>query len=312
MKNILITGGNGFIGSHLVDRLALLPDTNVTVFDMFPRVYGSLPPRVKIVQGNLNDISLVRRTLDSHSIDLVYHTAWANIHETSLKNVVADLENNLVPTLGLLETCRDVGVKRLIFLSSGGTIYGIPNSLPMREDHSTNPINAYGVTKLTVEKYIRMYSHLYGLEYVILRPSVPYGPRQPPHRRQGVISVFIYNALLGTPVRIWGDGNNIIRGYFYIQDLIEALVRVGDIQLVGEAIYNLDGVVSYSLNDIIRIIQSVLNVVINVQNEPPRPFDVPHLVLDISRATNAFGWLPHTSLEEGIINTAEWIKRYYE
>jgi UDP-glucose 4-epimerase len=312
MKNILITGGNGFIGSHLVDRLALLPDTNVTVFDMYPRVYGSLPSRVKMVQGNLNDVSLVRRTLESHSIDLVYHTAWANIHETSLKNVVADLENNLVPTLGLLETCRDVGVKRLIFLSSGGTIYGIPNSLPIQETHPTNPINAYGVTKLTVEKYIRMYSHLYGLEYVILRPSVPYGPRQIPHRRQGVISVFIYNALLGKPVRIWGDGNNIIRGYFYIKDLIEALVRVGDIHLVDEAIYNLDGTVSYSLNDIIRIIESVLHVVINVQNEPPRPFDVPHLVLDISRATNAFGWLPHTSLEEGIINTAQWIKRYFE
>jgi UDP-glucose 4-epimerase len=312
MKNILITGGNGFIGSHLVDRLALLPDTNVTVFDMYPRVYGNLPARVKMVQGNLNDVSLVRRTLESHSIDLIYHTAWANIHETSLKNVVADLENNLVPTLGLLETCRDVGVKRLVFLSSGGTVYGIPYSLPIQETHPTNPINAYGVTKLTVEKYIRMYSHLYGLEYVIVRPSVPYGPRQIPHRRQGVISVFIYNALLGKPVRIWGDGDNIIRGYFYIKDLIEALVRVGDIHLVDEAIYNLDGVVSYSLNDVIHVIQNVLKVVINVQNEPPRSFDVPHLVLDISRATDAFGWLPHTSLEEGIINTAQWIKRYYQ
>ncbi len=308
MRNILITGGNGFIGSHLVDRLALQPDMNVTVFDLYARVHDSLPPNVRFVQGTLNDISLVRRALEDNNIDLVYHLAWASIVETSLKNVIADLETNLIPTINLLDACCDCGVNQLIYLSSGGTVYGIPSKSPVPESHPTNPISAYGVTKLAVEKYIKMYEHLYNLKSVIMRPSVPFGPRQNPHKRQGVISVFTYNALTGKPVTLWGDGDQIIRDYFYIDDLIEALFQVQSIGLSGEAIFNLGGSTPYSLNNIIKIIQDVLGVGIDVRHEAPRAFDVPRLILDISHAAKAFNWVPLTSVEHGIAHTAEWIR----
>jgi UDP-glucose 4-epimerase len=308
MRNILITGGNGFIGSHLVDRLALEPDVNVTVFDLYSRVHGSLPTNVHFVQADLSNIALVRRALEDNNVDLVYHLAWASIVETSLNNVVADLEANLIPAVNLLDACCNCNVERVIFLSSGGTVYGIPNKLPIPESHPTNPISAYGVTKLSVEKYIQMYRHLYGLNSVIVRPSVPFGPRQNPHKRQGVIAVFTYNALTGKPVTLLGDGNHIIRDYFYIDDLIEALIQVQSIQPDDDTIFNLGGSIPYSLNEIIKIIQDVLGIDIHVRREAPRVFDVPHLVLDTSRAANTFGWVPRTSIEDGVTRTAEWIQ----
>jgi UDP-glucose 4-epimerase len=309
MKNVLITGGNGFIGSHLVDRLALQEDIDVTVFDLYDRVYGSLPPHVHFVQGHLNNVNLIRRVLEDHNIQTVYHLAWASIIETSLKNVIADWEANIVPTLNLLDACCDYGVKRFIYLSSGGTVYGIPKKTPIPEDHPTCPISPYGVTKLAAEKYVKMYQYLYGLESVILRPSVPFGPRQNPHKRQGAISVFVYNALVGQPITLWGDGSRIVRDYFYISDLVEALFQMQNIQWNGEMLFNLGGGVPYSLNDVICSIQDTLGVTLAVQHEAPRAFDVPYLTLDISHAENTLGWTPATSIEQGIAHTADWILR---
>jgi len=307
-RNILVTGGNGFIGSHLVDRLASQPGTSVTVFDIYPRLYGPLPAHTNFIQGNLNDIGSIRKALVDFNIKLVYHTAWANIPESAQKNVIADLETNVIPTVHLLDACCEVGIKRFIFLSSGGGVYGIPNKIPIPESHPTNPINAYGVTKLTIEKYLGMYEHLYGLENIILRPSVPYGPRQNPHRRQGVVSAFIYNALMKRPVIIWGNGKDIIRDFFYIDDLVEALIQVQEIPAGSEAVYNLGGSTPYSLDDIVRIVQDVLGIAIEVRQESPRAFDVPHLVLDISHAMNVLRWSPKTSVENGVARTANWIK----
>jgi len=312
MKNILVTGGNGFIGSHLVDELARQSDNRITIFDLYPRLYDSLPPNIFFVQGNLNNINLIRRILEDRNIQIVYHTAWATIPETSLKNVFLDVEMNLQPTINLLEACRDAKVRRVIYLSSGGTVYGVPHLLPITEDHPTNPINPYGITKLIAEKYVQMYSHLYGLEYVILRPSVPYGPRQNPHRRQGVISTFIYNALKKLPVTIWGDGDQIVRDYFYISDLIHAMILAKDLPNREKYIFNLSGSSCYSLNEIIQIIQSVLGVHLTVNYEPPRDFDVTNLHLDISQATESLGWQPLVPIQQGIAQTAKWIEKNIE
>jgi UDP-glucose 4-epimerase len=312
MKNILITGGNGFIGSHLVDELANQPDTHITVFDLYPRLYDNFPHNVVFIQGNLNDINLLRRTLEDRNIQVVYHLAWANIAETSLKNVFLDIETNLRPTVNVLEACREAKVKRVIYVSSGGTVYGVPRELPIKEEHPTNPISAYGITKLTAEKYVQMYSYLYGLEYIILRPSVPYGPRQNPHRRQGVISVFIYNALKKTPVTIWGDGDKIVRDYFYILDLIKALVFAKDKEDTGKNIFNISGLECYSLNEIIHTIQSVLGVSLEVKYEPSRAFDVTRLHLDTHQATELLDWEPKIPIQEGILETAKWIEQNIE
>ena len=309
LTNILITGGSGFIGSHLADRLACNPDNQVTILDLCPRMYSDLPSCVKFIQGDLGDYSLTRRILEKHRVQVVYHTAWANNAEIALKNIHADIDVNLLPSVSLLNASRDAGVKRLIFLSSGGAVYGIPQSLPIDEKHPTDPINPYGVTKLVVEKYLRMYYHMYGLEYVILRPSNPYGPRQIPNRKQGVVSEFIYRALKDKVINVWGDGNEIIRDYIYIDDLTNAMTLIKDLPFQEDRILNLSGSIKYSLNDIIQLIKSVLDLTPRVQYERSRLFDIPCVHLDIALATKVLDWQPRISLKEGIAHTGDWMKK---
>ena len=307
MQNILVTGGNGFIASHLVDGLRT-SGCKVTVLDVYPRPYDPLPQGVNFVQGSLQDIHLIRRTLEDHQIELVYHAAWATIHETALKDPVADVQTNLVASINLLSACNDTGVKRVVYLSSGGTVYGFPKRVPIPEDHPTNPINAYGITKLMVEKYLHMFHHLYGLEYTILRPSVPYGPRQNPFHHQGVVAVFIYNALKKEQVTIFGDGK-VVRDYFYIEDLTRALMASKDVAFDPlQVIFNLGGMQPYSLNDLVRKIESVLDIKMSVKYEPARKFDVPYILLDTRLAQSCLNWKPAISLEEGIQRTADWLR----
>jgi UDP-glucose 4-epimerase len=307
MSHILVTGGNGFIGSHLVNQLAVSKQHRVTVFDLYPRPYDALPDRVRYIQGTLGNANLIRQTLVDQGIEVVYHLAWSTIHETALKNPVADIEQNLIPSVNLLEACLDAGVKRFVYLSSGGTVYGIPEALPIREDHPTRPINAYGVTKLTVEKYVQMYSYLYGMNYVIFRPSVPYGPYQNPHRRQGAVSVFIYRALRGEPVTIWGDGE-VQRDYFYVDDLTRALLAALDLPAAVNVVINLGGTDVYTLNQLVAAIEQALKVKIPVRYEAARKFDVPRLRLDTHTASETLHWQPKVPLSEGIARTVEWIR----
>jgi len=307
MSHILVTGGNGFIGSHLVNQLAISKQHRVTVFDLYPRPYDALPNGVRYIQGTLGNANLIRQTLVDQGIEVVYHLAWSTIHETALKNPAADIEQNLIPSVNLLEACLDAGVKRFVYLSSGGTVYGIPKALPIREDHPTRPISAYGVTKLTVEKYAQMYSYLHGMNYIIFRPSVPYGPYQNPHRRQGAVSVFIYHALRGEPVTIWGDGE-AQRDYFYVDDLTRALLAALDSHTAVNAVVNLGGTEAYTLNQLVAAIEQTLKVKIQVRYESARNFDVPRLQLDIRTASEMLHWRPQVSLPDGIVRTAEWIK----
>jgi UDP-glucose 4-epimerase len=307
MSHILVTGGNGFIGSHLVNQLATSAQHRVTVFDLYPRPYDALPGGVQFIQGNLSNSNLIRRTLVDEGIEIVYHMAWTTIHETALKNPAADIEQNLIPSVNLLEACLDAGIKQFVFLSSGGTVYGIPEKLSVSENHPTRPINAYGITKLAVEKYVQMHSYLHGMNYVIFRPSVPYGPYQNPHRRQGAISVFVYHSLRGEPITIWGDGN-VQRDYFYVGDLSKALLAVLDMPAVTNVVINLGGKQMYSLNQLVEAIEQALKVKIQVQYEAARKFDVPNLQLDTQVARKLLNWQPEVSISEGIARTIEWIR----
>ena len=309
MQNILVAGGNGFIASHLVDKLASLA-CRVIVFDVYPRAYEQLPEGVTFVQGSLQDIHLVRRTLADNQIEVVYNAAWASIPETSLKDPVEDIQSNVVSSINLLSACRDLGVKRIVYLSSGGTVYGLPKGLPMTEDHPTEPISAYGITKLMVEKYTRMFHYLYGLEYIILRPSVPYGPRQSPFHSQGVISTFIYKALKNEPVTIFGDGE-VVRDYFYIEDLTRALVAAKDVAFDPlRTTFNLGGMKPLNLNDLVKIVGSVLGKKIHAKYEPARKFDVPSILLDTSSAQSYLKWKLTISLEEGIRRFSDWLQNW--
>jgi UDP-glucose 4-epimerase len=305
MTRILVTGGSGFIGSHLVDELAKSGRHVVTVLEKGPRKFGDLPPNVAFVQGNLSDAKLVHRTLAEGGIEVVYHAAWATVHETSLEDVEVDVESNLIPLLNVLEAARATGVRRVVFLSSGGTVYGLPQAPWVSEEHPTNPICAYGITKLAAEKYLKMYRHLYGLEHVIFRPSVPYGPRQNPLRRQGAVSVFTHRALKGEPIAVWGDGSSV-RDYFYVGDLTAPLMAALDVPFEGDMTFNLAGDKGYSLMDLIKTVEESLNVKLKVEFKPARRFDVPELRLDTRAAAQTLRWNPSVPLSEGIRRTATW------
>lgn len=308
MDQILVIGGSGFIGSHLVNRLAATDPYCLTVLDHYSRPYDALPEGVRFIQARLAETSRVREIVIENQIKVVYHIGWGTIHETATRDPVADVEMNLIPTLGLTEVCREANVQRIIFISSGGAVYGAAKSYPVSEDHPTNPVNAYGITKLAVEKYLQMYYHLYGLEYVIFRPSSPYGPRQNPHRGQGAVVVFIDRALSGKPVTIYGDGSSL-RDYFYIDDMTEALVSALTCPFTPEGIYNLAGNEGYTLNELVAIIEETLKVKIQVAYEPARKIDVPRLRLDTAAAAQRLGWRPTTTLSEGIKLTAAWLRQ---
>jgi UDP-glucose 4-epimerase len=310
MTSILVTGGNGFIGSHFVDSLAAA-GRRVVALDLYPRPFEPSPENAASIQGNLADPELIGRVLVDEGVEVVVHAAWASIHETSLKDPAADLEANLVPTVRLLDACREAGVRRFVFLSSGGQVYGIPNETPVREDHPADPISAYGAAKLAAEKYVGMYARMYGLESVILRPSVPYGPRQNPRRRQGAVAVFVYRALLGQPVEIWGDGE-VLRDYFFIEDLSRALVAAVDLPAAAGGVFNLGGRETVSLNDLVGAIEQALDLKIEVKFREARRFDVPSLELDWSAARRVLGWSPEVELEDGIRRTAAWIEKWFE
>jgi UDP-glucose 4-epimerase len=309
LTHFLVTGGNGFIGSHLVDRLATDKDNRVTVFDLYPRPHAGMPRDAVFIQGDVGDTPLVRRTLVDQGIEVVYHVAWAGIHETSIKDPVRDIKMNLVPSVGLLEASREAGVARVVFASSGGTVYGMPDRLPIAEDHPTHPISGYGITKLAVEHYLRMYSHLYGMPSVIVRPSVAYGPRQNPRRRQSAVTVFIYHALLGEPIIIWGDGE-VTRDYIFVEDLIDALLLAAHVNTSSTSVFNLAGPRAYTLNELIREIENTLAVRMQVHYEPARRFDVPAVRLDTQAAARILKWQPDTGLPEGIKKTAAWLRQW--
>jgi UDP-glucose 4-epimerase len=306
MSRVLVTGGNGFIGSHLVDALAESGKHEVLVLGPRPRPYDALPADVTFAQGDVRDANLLECLLADHEIEVVYHAAWSSISETAIQNQTGDIEKNLVPLVQLLDACRDSQVRRVLFLSTGGAVYGLPRTTPVTEEHPTHPISPYGITKLAAEKYVRMYRELHGLEYTILRPSVPYGPRQNPNRRQGAVTVFTYRALQGKPITIWGEGESL-RDYFYVGDMVAPLINALDIPVAGDMTFNLAGSRSYTLLELVSTLEEVLNVRIRVEHRERRKFDVPRLELDSSAAADRLGWSDRTPLAEGIRRTADWL-----
>lgn len=304
----LVIGGNGFIGSHLVDHL-VTAGADVTVLDLHDRRYDALPAGVRFVRGDLNQLYLVREALAG--VDVVYHLAWASIHEVANLDPAADITTNLIPTVHLLEAACQAGVRRFVFSSSGGTVYGPVVEQPILEDHPLRPVNAYGVNKVAVEKYIHMFHHLYGLDYAILRPSVPYGPRQNPLARQGAAVVFLHRVAAGLPLTIWGDGS-VVRDYFYVSDLVSALATAGTHPLDHHRVFNLGGSEAVTLNELVAAVEQTVGRKAEVHYEPQRNFDAPHVFLDTGRAAEVLDWQPAVSLADGLARTWAWMRQAFE
>lgn len=299
----LVVGGNGFIGSHLVDEL-VERGYDVVVLDLQERRYDPMPSSVHFIRGDLMQSYILREALTG--VDVVFHLAWASIHEISNKDPAADVNVNLVPSILLLEACRQAEIKRIVFTSSGGTVYGPAQKLPISEAHPQNPINSYGITKLAVEKYLQMFRHLYQLDYVVLRPSVPYGPRQNPLGRQGAVSVLLYRVGRGLPVTVWGDGH-ITRDYFYVTDLVEALIAGAEQELDKDRVFNIGGSEEISLARLLESVEETVGKNAIVEYHPAREFDAPRIALDTSLAMRVLKWQKEVSLNQGLARTWSWI-----
>jgi len=302
----LVIGGNGFIGSHLVDHL-LAGGHSVRVFDKYPERYRQPLAHVDYRFGDFGNRGLLSEALEG--VDVVFHLISTSVPKTSNDDPAYDVQSNVIETLFLLEQCVAKKIGKIVFVSSGGTIYGRPTALPIHEDCPTNPECSYGITKLTIEKYLALYKLLHGLEYVVLRPSNPYGSRQNPDGIQGAIAVFLGKVARGEPIEIWGDGS-VVRDYVFVDDFVDAMCRAAFSETHGR-IFNLGSGEGHSLNDIIAEIGRVTGRNVQVNYKAGRPFDVPAVYLDISRAREQLGWVPSTSLDEGIKRTWEFILNCY-
>ncbi len=306
MTSVLVTGAAGFIASHLVTLLDQIGIHDLRLLDSRKPSYLNRMAAVFYLK-DLAQIGEAPEILEG--IDVVFHLAWASVPESSTEAPISDVASSLIPTIQLFQQCVRHHVKRVVFLSTGGAVYGIPKQLPIFEDHPTDPISAYGISKLAAEKYLALFYNLYGLEYAILRPSVAYGEYQNLFGKQGAIAVFIGKILKQCPVLIWGNPNSIVRDFVYAGDLARACILAARSNY-PKGIYNLGTGKGVSLAELIDMLAGVVGPLYPVQVETysSRPFDVPNLVLDISRADTYLGWQPKTDLASGLRLTWQWAK----
>lgn len=304
---IAVFGGGGFIGSAICDRL--LKDNHALRIFERPRVEPyrrfSAEEAVEWITGDLMSVHDVTTVIKG--VDVVLHLVSTTLPKNSNDDPVYDVQTNLVASLQLLNAMVENHVSRMVFISSGGTVYGNPVYLPIDESHPTDPIVSYGITKLAIEKYILMFQRLHGIKAVILRVANPYGERQRVETAQGAVTVFVNKALHGQPIEIWGDGS-VTRDYIYISDVAEAFAKA--IIYDGEkSVFNICSGTGTSLNELVAVIEHILGRKVLCCYLSGRPFDVPASILNNTLAQRELGWDLKVDMEEGIFRTLDWMRQ---
>ena len=307
---LIIFGGGGFIGSTIADRL-LLDGHELRVFER-PRVAPyrkfAQSERVEWITGDFSSTHDVSDAICG--MDVVLHLVSTTLPKNSNEDPIYDVQSNVVATLQMLNAMVAHKVHKIVFISSGGTVYGNPIYLPIDEMHPTDPLVSYGISKLAIEKYLRMYSHMYGIKAVTLRVANPYGERQRIETAQGAVGVFLYHAIKGMPINIWGDGS-VTRDYIHVSDVAEAFVRV--IEYYDETnCFNVSYGIGTSLNELVSMIKNVVGRPVQVNYLAGRSFDVPVNVLSNDLARKELRWFPSISIRDGIARTADWMKTELE
>jgi len=297
---MLVLGAGGFIGARLCETLSARGDEVIA----FGR--GSPPFQlrgVRWVQGDLGDAETLR-TLFREG-DVVFDLVGTSAPATSNGDPQGDLRDAVVARLRLLDVLRDAPPARLVNLSSGGTVYGVTDGGLVDETAPTNPLCAYGVSKLAVEKYLGLYRHLHGLDYLALRVSNAFGERQRTRRQQGVVAAFMDAAVGGRPLEIWGDGT-IVRDYVHVDDVVAALIRCVSVADPARRVINIGSGVGRSVLDVAEAVRRVSGRPLEIRFRPGRKADVPHVVLDTTRAWDVLGWRATVSWEGGLERTYRW------
>ncbi len=305
LKKILIFGGFGFIGTNLTEELLKRGNYEIIIFDTKNIIIQNLEilKHVKVYYGDFHNEKDYEIIFKENEIDVVIHLISTTIPSVSNENIIYDIDSNLVNTIKLLNIMKKYQIKNIVYPSSGGTIYGILTK-EHRESDSTSPICSYGIVKLAIERYLYLYNYLYGINYLILRLSNPYGEyHKNPH--QGLINVILGKILNGKIIEIWGDGS-VQRDFIYIKDIVRIIIDLIEKNIQNQII-NIGSGRGYSINEILTIIREKIGD-FSLKFVEERAIDVPYLVLNNDKL-KTFLNINLIGIEEGVKRTYEWLKK---
>lgn len=310
--NVSILGAAGFIGTNLAIHLSKLDNINLTLVDKSKELFAHINKlelkNIKIMESDFSeDIDFDSLLLGQ---DIVYHLVSTTVPTTSNQYIPQELKANVVTSAKLFEACVRCGVGKVAFISSGGTVYGKESACPLNEDTATYPISSYGIQKVTIEKLLYLYHYMYNLDYRVIRLANPYGPYQRPNGMLGAVSTFTYKALRDEEIVVYGDGS-VIRDFIYIDDAVKGIVNIVN----GEnkhRIFNLGSGYGTDIKTVLNTIQRALNKSLNISYKKGRRVDLSVNYLDISRYEKAYGDLDPIQLFDGVLKTANFMKKEYD
>lgn len=317
--NIIILGAAGFIGTNLFIKLAEDKNNHITLVDTKKKYFSDIinydknaessfyTSNIEIVELQINVNTDFERLLAGQ--DIVFHLVSTTMPSTSNQHIAKELTSNVVMTAKMLDACVKCSVEKVVFISSGGTVYGKEGVCPLKEDTATNPISSYGIQKITIEKLLNLYQYMYGLNYRVVRLANPYGPYQRPNGVLGVVTTFTYNTLKNKEIVVYGNGT-VIRDFIYIDDAIRGILQIANGK-DDHRTFNLGCGYGASINQVIETIQIALDLTMKVTYKNDRKVDVPVNYLDISRYENAYGKLNPIELKEGVLRTAQFMRENY-
>lgn len=302
---ILVTGGAGFIASHITDALVNEGHQVVVLDDLSSGFEKNINPKAKFVKGNICDKELVEKLFSEEKFDLVNHHAAQMDVRRSVKDPAFDANTNIIGTINLLQNAVKYKVKKFMFASTGGAVYGEQVYFPADENHPTQPRSPYGISKLAVEKYLYFYSAEYGLNYTILRYANIYGPRQNPFGEAGVVAIFSTKLLKGEQPVINGSGEQT-RDYVFVGDVVKAnLLTLND---TANDIYNVGTGIETNVNQLFHKLNSIIKANKEEKHGPAAPGEQMRSVITSEKLFKKFGWKPSTNLDEGLKLTVDFFR----
>ena len=302
---ILVTGGAGFIGSHIVDAFIGAGHQVAVVDNLNTGKLANLNPAASFFQVDIRDSAGLDRVFEQVQPEVISHQAALADVRGSLREPDAYAEVNIIGSIRLLELARQHGVRKVIYASTGGAVYGEPEYVPVREDHAINPLDPYGASKHTAEHYLFLYRHNYGLDYASLRYPNVYGPRQDPHGEAGVVAIFTGKMLAGETCTINGDGTQQ-RDFVYVGDVARANLLAAT---NGSGIYNIGSGVGTDVNTIFAGLKQAAGYAQDALYGPAKLGEVYKIYLDASRARRELGWESTVSVVDGLRRTVEYFQQ---
>lgn len=303
--NILVTGGAGFIGSHLVDALIERGELVTVIDDLSYGHREQVNPKATFIKADITDAAIESSIVDEE-FDTIVHLAAQKNARFSFDDPAQDAQHNIVGTIRLLEAAHKGGVDQFLFISTGGVMYAESNVFPTPETERPTPSSPYAVSKRSAEEYLELYAREYGMRTLSLRLANVYGPRQDPKGEAGVVAIFM-NALINKqPVRIYGDGEQT-RDYVYVQDIVEAiLAALGRIDEIPSGQYNVGTGIETSVNQLAELVVTASGLQGEIEHTDAVPGDQRRSAIESSTFERLTGWMPRTPLEHGVKQTAEW------